>query len=364
MYDFKLLDKKLDEFLKLGIPFYDCKVMKNGECVYRKKNGFTDNSKTLKPTGEEIYNIYSCSKLITCTAGLMLIERGMLSPEDELCKFLPEFSEMTVKTGNGLKKAENKIKIKHLFTMTAGFSYDLNSPSIQLCKKETEGKCKTLEVMKYLAKEPLLFEAGYRWEYSLCHDVLAAVIEKISNQRFSDFVRENIFDKLEMPNSSFSFAEIKKKPLCTQYKYNPETESAEVFNENPYRLGTEYESGGAGCVSTVDEYTKFLEAIRTDKLLKAETASLLFTNQLTLKQRKMPSYWVNDNYGYGYGQRCATTEYPRTDFGWGGAAGAHYFIDRKNKITAYFGTHILGFEKFMEERNCITSIIQNILSLL
>ncbi len=59
MYDFKLLDKKLDEFLKLGIPFYDCKVMKNGECVYRKKNGFTDNSKTLKPTGEEIYNLYS-----------------------------------------------------------------------------------------------------------------------------------------------------------------------------------------------------------------------------------------------------------------------------------------------------------------
>ena len=112
MYDFKLLDKKLDEFLKLGIPFYDCKVMKNGECVYRKKNGFTDNSKTLKPTGEEIYNIYSCSKLITCTGALMLIERGMLSPEDELCKYLPEFSEMNIKTENGVKKAENKIKIK------------------------------------------------------------------------------------------------------------------------------------------------------------------------------------------------------------------------------------------------------------
>ena len=164
-----------------------------------------------------------------------------------------------------------------------------------------------------------------------------------------------------MANSSFSYAEIKKKSLCTQYKYNTETESAEVFNENPYRLGTEYESGGAGCVSTVDEYIKFLEAIRTDKLLKAKTASLLFTNQLTLKQREMPSYWVNDNYGYGYGQRCATTEYPRTDFGWGGAAGAYYFIDRKNKITAYLAAHILGFEKYMKMRGEIVTIIKSIL---
>lgn len=177
--------------------------------------------------------------------------------------------------------------------------------------------------------------------------------------QYGDFIKENIFDKLEMANSSFSYAEIKKKSLCTQYKYNTETESAEVFNENPYRLGTDYESGGAGCVSTVDEYIKFLEAIRTDKLLKAKTASLLFTNQLTLKQREMPTYWITDNYGYG--QRCSSKEYPRTDFGWGGAAGAHYFIDRKNKITAYFGTHILGFEEFMTQRNCITSIIQNIL---
>jgi CubicO group peptidase (beta-lactamase class C family) len=70
---FEKLTKKLDSFLEIGVPFYDCIVMKDGVCVYRHANGFTDAKKQVKVTGKEKYNIYSCSKLLTCVAALQLL---------------------------------------------------------------------------------------------------------------------------------------------------------------------------------------------------------------------------------------------------------------------------------------------------
>jgi CubicO group peptidase (beta-lactamase class C family) len=72
---FTELTKKLDSFLEMGVPFYDCIVMKDGVCVYRHANGFTDMKNKVAVTGKEKYNIYSCSKLITCVAALQLWEK-------------------------------------------------------------------------------------------------------------------------------------------------------------------------------------------------------------------------------------------------------------------------------------------------
>ncbi len=360
MDKFDILTQKLEEFLDMGLPFYDCIVMKDGECVYRSQGGsFEDGS---KPTGKELYNIYSCSKLITCTAALMLWEKGLFRLEDELSEYMPEFTEMTVNKDGKLVPAENKITVEQLFTMTAGFSYDLGTPRIQLCREQTDGKSPTRELMRYLADEPLLFEPGYRWEYSLCHDVLAALVEVVSGMKFGEYVKKNIFDVLGMENSTFGLPIGELDSLCTQYRYDAESGEVKVSTKtNAYKLGTEYESGGAGCVSTVDDYIKFLEAMRTYKLLKRETTELLATNRLSDEQRAMPTYWVGEKRGYGLGQQCPSHDNPRPDFGWGGAAGAHYFVDIPNGITAYLGTHVIGFEKYQNARTEITPIIQKIL---
>lgn len=357
--DFTNLTKTLDGFLEMGIPFYDCIVMKDGKCVYRHANGYTDINKKTEVTGKELYNIYSCSKLITCVAALQLYEKGQLGLDDDLYKYLPEFENMTVRSDNGIIPAKNKITIRQLFTMTAGFSYDLNSPMLEKCRRETNGKCPTREAMKYLAKEPLLFEPGYRWEYSLCHDVLAAVVEVVSGMKFGEYVKKNIFDVCSM--SSSTFLPDNKDKIINQYCYDKNTDSvAECSKSNSFRIGTEYESGGAGCVSTVDDYIKFLEAIRTNKILKSETVTLMSTNQLTKEQMAMPTYWVKGNRGYGLGQQCPSEDSIRPDFGWGGAAGAYYFVDRKNNITTYLGIHVLGYDKFQDARRFITEIVQGI----
>ena len=68
--------------------------------------------------------------------------------------------------------------IRHLFTMTAGFNYDINSPSIQKAKLYSRNKADTRTMIDALAEEPLDFVPGTRYQYSFCHDVLAAVIEE------------------------------------------------------------------------------------------------------------------------------------------------------------------------------------------
>ena len=99
---------------------------------YRHANGYTDINKKTEVTGKELYNIYSCSKLITCVAALQLFEKGLFKLDYELYRYMPEFKNMTFRSDNGIIPAKNKITIRQLFTMTAGFSYDLNSQCVRL----------------------------------------------------------------------------------------------------------------------------------------------------------------------------------------------------------------------------------------
>lgn len=337
---FENIKRICDICLESGLHGYDLAIYKDGKCIYRKFDGLSDVENKISMNGKERYNIYSCSKPITCTAALQLWEKGKFSLDDKLSDYMPEFAEMAVKTKDGIKKAENPILIKHLFEMTAGFSYDLSSPSLMKCRVETNGKCPTREAMKYLAKEPLLFEPGERWEYSLCHDVLAALVEVISGERFELCVKKNIFDKVGMDYSTFLLSDDDLDTVAEQYRFVDGALKNVGKNIVTYKIGSEYASGGAGCISTVDDYIKFLEGIRTGVLLKPETLKLMTTPRLTEQQRK--TFWSDEDYGYGLGVRCDKGVEGYSDFGWGGAAGAYLAIDKKNELSLYFGTHLLS----------------------
>lgn len=337
---FEQTKKFCDSFLELGVPGFDLIIYKDGKCILRYMNGYSDIENKIKMNGKERYNIYSCSKVITCTAALQLWEKGMFSLEDKLSDYMPEFSEMTVMTDDGIKKAEKQILVKHLFEMTAGFSYDCSSAQFKKLFEETNGKCPTREAMKYLAKEPLLFEPGDRWEYSLCHDVLAAFVEVVSGEKFETYVKKNIFDVAGMNNSTFMLPDEEIETISSQYRFE---DGKPVDIGKPihyYKIGSEYASGGAGGISTADDYIKFLECLRTCKLLKPETLKLMMTDRLTENQKR--TYWTKETHGYGLGVRCPKGDERYVDFGWGGAAGAYLAVDMQNAITVYFATHILS----------------------
>ncbi len=322
-----------DSFLEQGLPGFDIVIYKDGKCVLRYTNGYSDLENKIKMNGKERFNIYSCSKIITCTAALQLWEKGLFSLEDRLSDYMPEFKEMMVKRDESVKKAENPILIKHLFGMTGGFSYNTCSPELLKCIEETNGKCPTRETMKYLAKEPLIFEPGEMWQYSLCHDVLAALVEVISGEKFEDYVKNNIFDVLGMNNTTFMLPEDELETISQQYSFA----NGKAVNVGKkivsYKLGSEYASGGAGCISTVDDYIKFLEALRTHVLLKPETVDLMTTDN---------GKWTSNTHGFGLGVRCPKGVEKYTDFGWGGAACSYLAIDRENAISLFFGAHLLS----------------------
>ena len=330
---FEQLKKFCDSLVERGLPGFDLTVYKDGECLLRYMNGYSDFENKIKMNARERFNIYSCSKIITCTAALQLWEKGLFSLEDKLSDYMPEFKEMTVMTANGVKKAEKDILIKHLFGMTAGFSYDVDSPMLVKCKEETGGRCPTRETMKYLAKEPLLSEPGEVWRYSLCHDVLAALVEVVSGEKFEDYVKKNIFDVLDMKESTFMLDDSSLDTIAQQYDFC----SGKLINIGKairsFKLGSEYASGGAGCISTAEDYMKFLEGLRTYRLLKPETLKEMITDR---------GDWASNTHGYGLGVRCPKGVEPYSDFGWGGAACALAAVDLTNNISIFFAAHQLN----------------------
>ena len=329
-----------DSFLELGLPGFDLAIMHKGECVLRYMNGYSDLENKIKINGSERYNIYSCSKVITCVAAMQLYEKGLFSLEDKLSDYMPEFAQMTIVDHGKIREATRPILVKHLFEMTAGFSYNCNSMRLREAMADTEGKCPTRETMKYLAKDPLLFEPGERWEYSLCHDVLAALVEVLSGERFEIYVKKHIFDVAHMDRSSFLLPAFELNTVAPQYSYKKGT-AVNIGKDIPfYKIGSEYAAGGAGCISTVEDYIRFLESLRTYKLIKPETLALMTRDRLSDTQKA--TYWTNETHGYGLGVGCPKGMPFYTDFGWGGAACAYLDVEMENESSLYIGAHMLS----------------------
>ena len=328
-------------FLKQGIPGFDLIVYHKGECVLRHMGGYADPDQKLPIRGKEKYHIYSCSKLFTCVAAMQLWEKGLFSLEDKLSDYLPAFGEMTVATEEGIRKAQNPIRIHNLFEMTSGMDYSLRTPELVEYYQKPNNPCPTVETVNQFAKTPLVFEPGEGWRYSLSHDVLAALVEVLSGEKFEDYVKTHIFDPLGMEHSTFLHPIEDWEGFARQYRYDEQTGEYQPWWVNTYRPGPAYASGGAGCVSTVEDYIKFLEALRVgDKILKKQTVALMATNRLTDQQRTMFTY-SSPGIGYGLGMRTPYQDPNRTEFGWGGAAGAFASVDTVNDITIYYAQHVL-----------------------
>ena len=330
----------LDKSAELGIPCSETLVFHNGKEVFHDVRGARDDEGThLRP--DERFNIYSCSKPITCASALMLLEEGKLSLDDDVADYIPAFGDVKVAKNGGIFKAERKIKIHHLFTMTAGLTYNMESAEIAQGVRETDGRCPTVRMMDYIARMPLSFEPGESWQYSLCHDVLAAVVEVASGKRFGEYVKETIFDPFGMNNSTFLLPEDEVDTLPSQYKGDGAGGLVDMGKHiYRYKPGIEYEAGGAGCITTAHDYVKFLEAMRNEKVLSRETLDMMYADRFNAAQRA--ASWVPIGYGYGLGIRVPDATGRRTDIGWGGAAGAYLALDEKNGISLYYAQHVLN----------------------
>ena len=337
----------LKRFEAMGIPMIDCIVYHRGKCVFRYMSGFSDEAKQKPTNGKELYNIYSCSKLITCTAALQIVETGDIKLDAPVYDYLPEFRKLTKRVDERIEPVRNTMTVRHLFTMTAGLTYATGTENLKRCYVDTKGEMPTREVMKYLAQDPLAFEPGEGWLYSLCHDVLAAIVEVVSGERFGEYVKKHIFDPIGMKHSTFLLPDERLPEIAAQYSWSEEKKFVSIGPRiTPYKLGSRYESGGAGCVSTVADYIKFLENLRVgEALLHRDTIKMMSSPQIPdeftrLPKPEPPWPFMVAGYSYGLGVRCPKPGVNNPDFGWSGAAGAFLAILPEAEATLFYAQHV------------------------
>lgn len=359
---------------KYKVPGLDCIVYKDHELVFRYFTGMSDREAGKPMKGDELYLIFSMTKMLTCTAALQLLEKGCYVMSDPISKWLPEFEKMKITTdemdgsegqkvssGAGMGEAsesnvsgyaQTPITVKHLFTMSAGLNYALADDAIKTALNA--GKKTTRELVGAMANKTLSFEPGTRFQYSLCHDVLGALIEIWSGKKLGEYMKENIFEPLGMKNTFFGLTkdEDKLSRMMARYCYNDKGEVERVPLECVFNLTDEYESGGAGLTSCPEDYAIFLDAIACGgtakngyKLLSSATVELMGTNHLTGRQCE-DFYKLRPGYGYGLGVRTHTDKTvsgslsPVGEFGWDGAAGSFAMVDTKNKLSITYFQHV------------------------
>ena len=326
-----------------GISGYCIIIHKVGKEIY-KKSYTAPNAKCIFD-GASRHWIYSMTKPITALMGIMLLEKGIIRLDDELSKYFPESEEMLVKKDGKICKAENKILLKHLFNMTAGFGYDIFCPAF----RDAAHDASTSEVVERLLKEPLDFEPGTAFQYSFCYDILAAVYEKATGVKISTLYKENIFDKLGMKKTSFKYT----NDTCPMY-YLTDAKKVQGFgNINYYVPTAKFEGGGAGLISTPDDYIKFADLLSNkgvlpngERLISQESAELFYKHYLDNKTLHRLGPFMKKGYSYGFGCRSLVTKEfgaksPYGEFGWDGAAGSYVLMDTDNGLSIVYMQDLL-----------------------
>ncbi|HKM04179.1 MAG TPA: serine hydrolase domain-containing protein [Lachnospiraceae bacterium] len=371
--NFDKLTKYIDSLeSKYGIPAVDCKITKDHKVIYRHMAGNSDYEKRKPLTDKNLFRLFSATKLITMTAVLQLVEAGKIRLYDELRQYLPEFDRLLVADefvmefpthwptqDDKCHLAHKTIRIIDLMTMTAGLSYDTGAKELMYIKEKSDNQATTRDVVREMAKMPLIYEPATRWSYSLAHDILAAVVEVISGMKFSDYLKKNIFEPLEIKDFYFHWDSELEKRICAIYMGvwgTDDIKPDDGFMSNGFKITNNYESGGAGLAGSVDAYSMFADALCNDgvgangkRILGSEMIAL-FTIEYTQGQMQTDFEFTGKiGYGYGLGVRVlrdgTASKTPIGEFGWDGAAGAYVVIDPFNHISIFYTQHIVGYPK-------------------
>lgn len=350
--------EELDRFLdEAETPFSDISIYYDHKEIYRHFSGYSNDEKTRKTDGSELYFIYSLTKVMTAVATMQLVERSVISLDDPVSNYMPEYSNLWVKEGDALRPPKSTLTVGHLLSMTGGFDYNRQTPEILEVLKEKGKNTTTRDIVSALAKSPLHFDPGTHFKYSMCHDILAAVIEVATGKRFGEYLRENIILPLGMKETYIGKTDEKViERIATPYSFsNGVFEKSERVSS--FILSDCYESGGAGIISSVNDYVLLVDALASGgigkngkRILNKETVEMMthpVKNEDCQKDFKA-AFPNKPGYSYGLGVRVHTDKEesngksPIGEFGWSGAAGGYALVDIENRLSICYLEQVLG----------------------
>ncbi|TYP76377.1 serine hydrolase domain-containing protein [Paenibacillus methanolicus] len=354
----------LRRFVDQGPAGCSCLVVHNGNVVFEDHVGYADEA-SARPIGPEtIFRIFSNTKVVTCAAALILLERGMYLLNDPLEEYLPAFKQPLVyREEQGEWKAvpsTRPIRVKDLFTMSSGLTYPGEHGETERATKRLEEELKAANrfdnrsLAQGLAAIPLAFEPGTRWQYGYSHDVLGALIETLSGKTLGQFMQDELFGPLGMNDTFFRIPADRRDRLATMYiRDEAGVRSPSGEFEANYQPDATFESGGAGLLSTLADYGRFAAMLAQGgeldgvRILGARTVDLMAVNQLSGQQLADYNWPYLAGYGYGLGVRtmmdpaAAGSGASIGEFGWSGLAGTWTMIDPKEKLAAVYMQQML-----------------------
>jgi CubicO group peptidase (beta-lactamase class C family) len=327
--------------------------------------GWADKEAQIPLRVDHLFRVFSNTKLVTSCAALLLFEQGRFQLDDPIEKFIPQLANRRVlrpgATSLGeTEPARGSITIRHLLSHSAGLSYGIFDPGTAIFNAYQERKvlnpATTLAAMiDALAELPLVYHPGTSWEYSVATDVVARLVEVVSEEAFDKFIQRRILGPLGMVDTGFVVPEKDRSRLAAYYlgadltdPMKPGLTRADDFPyPGAYLRAVPRLNGGGGLVSSLPDMVALVRSLLPGgpTLLKPETIALMMTNQLA------DGVWmrfpiVGELRGKGYGLAGGLILQPSPidhndasgEIFWGGIAGTQWWISPKANVAGLLMT--------------------------
>ena len=347
-------------------------VFDEGRTVYTGAFGMADRERDVPVDMDTVFRIYSMTKPITSVVIMDLQEEGKLDINDPVSKYIPELAEMQVmsmgKAGKPvLTPQTTPMTVKDLLLHRAGLGYgifgEVNPVEALYGKAGLFDPKEDLSVkMTKLSTLPLIAQPGEGWYYSYSIDVLGRIIEIVDGRTLSESFEARIFKPLGMTETGFLVRPDQKVRFATNYFLKKDgTYVAEDDSQTSEFLNAQntYQSGGGGLVGTLGDYAKFAQMMLDGgiydghRVLETATVKAMMSNQMDADDKFLMPFMNRSGgeFGFGYGgsveinpvsaEKDALGRYPG-QWGWGGAARTHFWVDPKNDafgiiMLQYFG---------------------------
>ena len=373
-------------------------IYRRGKIVHSTVQGLADVERKVPVKDDTIFRIYSMTKPITSVAFMMLVEEGRVAIDEPVHKYIPEWKNLGVfQAGTApaflTKPPSRPMLIVDLLRHTSGLTYGFQQRSnvdaaYRELRIEELDKGKTLQSMiDELAKLPLEFSPGEAWNYSVSADVIGYLIGKISGKPFEQFLKERIFDPLDMKDTDFFVPAAKARRFAACYSADPEggvtlhatdRKGGLTLQDDPTKSSflspPSFFSGGGGLCSTAADYLTFCRALLNGgelggvRLLGPKTLKLMTSNHLPggldLPGMSRSLFSEATYNGIGFGLGFAVTMDPAQtliagspgEFNWGGAATTSFFIDPAEELITIFMTQVIPSSAYPLRRELRTMV--------
>ncbi|PYM18590.1 MAG: serine hydrolase [Candidatus Rokuibacteriota bacterium] len=339
-------------------------VARRGRIAYSETVGFRDKASGAPMKPDTIFRIASMTKPMVSVAAMMLHEEGRLMLGDPVAKYIPAIGEMRVAVldagGQTLESTvplTRPMTVQDLLRHTSGLTYgNRGTTAAHKLYPESSSRASreitSAEFIDRLAKAPLLFQPGTKWEYSLSTDVLGRVVEVASGKGLGQFLDERIFRPLKMADTGFVVPVAKRERLAQALATDPDTGKTQELID--VTVPPKFECGGGCAVSTAGDYVRFGQMLLNRgsldgaRLLGRKTVEYMTSDHLAPGVTGFSNYLPGAGYGFGLGfavrrdAGVADSNGSAGDYNWGGAFGTYFWVDPKEQLVVVSMTQAPG----------------------